>query len=69
VHWLCLTDVGSYVLMLHVTAARVSETALPASFPRREAPGRCSYLLATDSADGSPVVLVADAENIRAWEQ
>jgi hypothetical protein len=39
VHWLCLTDVGSYVLMLHVTATRVSEMALPASFPRREAPG------------------------------
>ncbi|CAD6216776.1 unnamed protein product [Miscanthus lutarioriparius] len=71
VHWLYLTDVGSYVLMLHVRAARVSETALPASFPRGDAPGRRSYLLATDSAGGSPVVLVADAENknIRAWEQ
>jgi hypothetical protein len=73
VHWLCLTDVGSYVLnlMLHVREARVSETALPATFPRLGSPGTRSYLLATDSAGGSPVVLVADAENmnIRAWEQ
>jgi hypothetical protein len=66
-----LTDVGSYVLMLHVREARVSETALPATFPRLGSPGTRSYLLATDSAGGSPVVLVADAENmnIRAWEQ
>nr|CAB3455243.1 unnamed protein product [Digitaria exilis] len=37
VHWLCLTQNGSYVLMLHVGATpspRARVTTLPASFPR-----------------------------------
>ncbi|RLN34466.1 hypothetical protein C2845_PM03G15420 [Panicum miliaceum] len=81
VHWLCLTDTGSYVLMLHVGAARVNVTTLPASFPRAPtAPphgyrrrgklvGSYSYLLATTSVGGSPIVLVASDERISAWEQ
>ncbi|CAN6206384.1 unnamed protein product [Urochloa humidicola] len=73
VHWLCLTDIWSYVLMLHVgvgaaavAAARVNVTTLPASFPSVEDAG---YLLATTSAGGNPAVLVADGERISAWEQ
>uniref|UniRef100_K4A261 DUF7595 domain-containing protein n=1 Tax=Setaria italica TaxID=4555 RepID=K4A261_SETIT len=66
VHWLCLTDTGSYVRMLHVGAARVNETALPASFPRGE---KHEYLMATTSAGGNPTVLVADGEKISAWVQ
>jgi hypothetical protein len=79
VHWLCLTHTGSYVLMLRVGAARVTVTTLPASFPRAAAvpharPGssshvQYSYLLATTSAGGSPIVLVADDERISAWPQ
>jgi len=80
VHWLCLTDSGSYLLMLNVrAAARVSVTALPASFPRdsknNQSPypypydGRhYQYLLATATAGGNPVVLVADADRISGWE-
>ncbi|PUZ73330.1 hypothetical protein GQ55_2G465900 [Panicum hallii var. hallii] len=79
VHWLCLTHTGSYVLMLRVGAARVTVITLPASFPRAAAvpharPGssshvQYSYLLATTSAGGSPIVLVANDERISAWPQ
>nr|CAB3458883.1 unnamed protein product [Digitaria exilis] len=77
VHWLCLTQNGSYVLMLHVGATpspRARVTTLPASFPRGATPS-CyadsgySYLLATATAAGSPVVLVADDQKISAWQQ
>ncbi|CAL5084552.1 unnamed protein product [Urochloa decumbens] len=68
VHWLCLTDSWNYVLMLHVgpAASRVNVTMLPVCFPWDEKAG---YLLATTSAGGNPVVLVADGERISAWEQ
>ncbi|RLN33510.1 hypothetical protein C2845_PM03G15440 [Panicum miliaceum] len=78
VHWLCLTHTGSYVLMLRVGAARVTVTTLPASFPRAPAVPHAgsssniqhySYLLATTSAGGSPVVLVGDDKRILAWSQ
>ncbi|CAD6222726.1 unnamed protein product [Miscanthus lutarioriparius] len=73
VHWLCLTDSGSYMLMLHVRAARVNVTALPVSFPRDgkniQYDRRHQYLLAMATAGGNPVVLVADADRISAWEQ
>ncbi|CAD6222725.1 unnamed protein product [Miscanthus lutarioriparius] len=73
VHWLYLTDSGSYMLMLHVRAARVNVTALPVSFPRDgkniQYDRRHQYLLATSTAGGNPVVLVADADRISAWEQ
>ncbi|TVU37382.1 hypothetical protein EJB05_10693, partial [Eragrostis curvula] len=70
VHWLCLTDIGGYVLMLNVKAARVTLTTLPTIFPHINKPGRnISYLLATNSACGSPIVLVADEEKISIWVQ
>jgi len=57
------------MLMLHVrAAARVNVTALPASFPR-DGKTKRQYLLATATAGGNPVVLVADADRISAWEQ
>ncbi|CAL5084551.1 unnamed protein product [Urochloa decumbens] len=66
VHWLCLTDAGSYVLILHAGAERVNETALPASFPRGET-HQYHYLLA-ETLEG-PAVLVADDQRISAWVQ
>ncbi|CAN6176543.1 unnamed protein product [Urochloa humidicola] len=80
VYWLCLTESGSYVLMLHVGAARATVTTLPASFPRARAPAQPrygnwrsrlfgKYLLATTSVGGSPIVLVADEGRISAWPQ
>ncbi|OEL33374.1 hypothetical protein BAE44_0005607 [Dichanthelium oligosanthes] len=62
--------------MLHVGAARVTVTTLPASFPRSVVRNawdprhiKYSYLLATTSVGGSPIVLVADDERISAWPQ
>jgi hypothetical protein len=73
------------MLMLHVRAARVNVMALPASFPRdgknnhrydqryqyhyHPYDERHQYLLATATAGGNPIVLVADADRISAWEQ
>jgi hypothetical protein len=73
VHWLCLTDAASYVLRLNIrtTPAQVTVTTLPASFPRPNNDYRMSidYLLATVTAGGSLMVLVADREKISAWVQ
>ncbi|TVU37398.1 hypothetical protein EJB05_10710, partial [Eragrostis curvula] len=68
VHWFCLTGSGSYVLMLHVKAKRATWTTLPMRFPR-DKEGRISYLVATDSPCGNPIVLVADEEKISMWVQ
>uniref|UniRef100_M8C2X0 DUF7595 domain-containing protein n=1 Tax=Aegilops tauschii TaxID=37682 RepID=M8C2X0_AEGTA len=65
-HWLCLTDKGDYVLKLHVRVSQVTVTLLPESLPH----GRLSHkLLATSSAGGGLVVLVADGEKVSAWAQ
>ncbi|TVU37366.1 hypothetical protein EJB05_10675, partial [Eragrostis curvula] len=66
-HWLCMTNSGSYVIKLHVRAAQVTVTELPESFPQ----DRCNtrHLLATTSPGGSPIVLVVDDEKILAWSQ
>ncbi|CAD6222724.1 unnamed protein product [Miscanthus lutarioriparius] len=59
--------------MLHVGAARVKVTSLPASFPRDSKNNHPyndhRYLLATASAGGNPVVLVADIDKISGLEQ
>ncbi|TVU37381.1 hypothetical protein EJB05_10692, partial [Eragrostis curvula] len=47
---------------------RVTLTTLPTRFPR-DKDGHISYLLATDSVCGSPIVLVADEEKISMWVQ
>ncbi|CAN6219833.1 unnamed protein product [Urochloa humidicola] len=63
-HWLCLTDAGSYFLMLRAGTARVKETALPSSFPR----GKTYQYLVAETLEG-PAVLVADDQRISAWVQ
>ncbi|TVU37379.1 hypothetical protein EJB05_10690, partial [Eragrostis curvula] len=67
VHWLCLTNCGSYVIKLHVRAAQVTARELPGSFPSYG--WHAQYLVATASPGGSPIVLVADNGNISAWSQ
>jgi hypothetical protein len=61
------------MLVLHVGAAQVNMTSLPVSFPRDGKNNHSyeghQYLLATATAGGNPVVLVADADSISAWEQ
>ncbi|KAF8670377.1 hypothetical protein HU200_050679 [Digitaria exilis] len=85
VHWLYLTPSSTHVIMLHVgaTSARAKVTTLPASFPRAPYSPRYtsdwsyggrrrkhySYLLATATPGGTPVVLVADDEKVTAWPQ
>ncbi|KAK3125941.1 hypothetical protein QOZ80_7BG0611690 [Eleusine coracana subsp. coracana] len=71
VHWLCLTSRGSYVLMLHVKAGRVTLTNLPPKFPRVKSQQQwhIRYLLATDSLCGNLIVLVSDHEKISMWVQ
>ncbi|CAD6216775.1 unnamed protein product [Miscanthus lutarioriparius] len=71
VHWLCVTDAASYVLMLNIrtTPAQVSVTTLPVSFPRPNNKVSLDYLLATATAGGSMMVLVADGDKISAWVQ
>ncbi|KAF8670376.1 hypothetical protein HU200_050678 [Digitaria exilis] len=78
VHWLYLTPSGSHVITLHVgaTTPRAKVTTLPASFPRAPVSRRYhdrgrikhySYLLATATPGGGPIVLVADDDKISAW--
>ncbi|TVU51482.1 hypothetical protein EJB05_02914, partial [Eragrostis curvula] len=71
VHWLCYSDKKYYVLKLHVREeAKVTVTKLPPSFHRA-----CSFptarpaqiLLATDTVDGSPIVLVSNNQRILSW--
>ncbi|KAF8679411.1 hypothetical protein HU200_045755 [Digitaria exilis] len=85
VHWLYLTPSSTHVIMLHVgaTSPRAKVTTLPASFPRAPVSPRYtsdwnyggrrrkhySYLLATATPGGTPVVLVADDEKVTAWPQ
>ncbi|KAG2647358.1 hypothetical protein PVAP13_2KG574300 [Panicum virgatum] len=71
-HFLCQTNAASYVIELHVRTARVTVTALPESFPRPtwwdgQSPRR--HLLATATASGSPIVLVADDDKVSVWAQ
>ncbi|KAK3127949.1 hypothetical protein QOZ80_7AG0580540 [Eleusine coracana subsp. coracana] len=68
-YWMCLTGNGSYVLMLHVKAKRLTPTMLPTRFPHLIPGANTSYLLATNSVCGSPIVLVADDEKISMWVQ
>ncbi|KAK3151117.1 hypothetical protein QOZ80_3AG0241990 [Eleusine coracana subsp. coracana] len=73
VHLMCLTNAGSYVVMLNVKAGRVTLTTLPTKFPRakssQQQQGYIRYLLATDSLCGNLIVLVADDEKISMWVQ
>jgi hypothetical protein len=70
VHWLCLTNTGAYAVKLHVRSAQVTVTTLPEGFPRsKESWWHETPLLATSSAGGSPVVLVARGNKILAWAQ
>lgn len=66
---LCLTDAASYALELNVRAARVTTvTTMPETFPRAERLKK-QHLLATATAGGSPIVLVADDDGISVWAQ
>ncbi|KAK3125940.1 hypothetical protein QOZ80_7BG0611680 [Eleusine coracana subsp. coracana] len=69
VHWLCLTDAGSYVIKLHVKSAQVTMVSeLPETFPCDR--WQIQHLLATTSPGGSPVVLVNDVDGkVSAWSQ
>ncbi|TVU37386.1 hypothetical protein EJB05_10698, partial [Eragrostis curvula] len=77
VHWLCLTDKTSYILKLQVREAKVTITALPATFPRPATSMEkrtlynyhIDYLLVAASPCGSLMVLVADRMKISAWMQ
>ncbi|TVU39284.1 hypothetical protein EJB05_12695, partial [Eragrostis curvula] len=67
VHWLCLTDSGSYVIKLHVKATQVTISELPESF--RGGRRQIEHLLATTSLSGSPIVLVTEGGKISALSQ
>ncbi|CAL4901357.1 unnamed protein product [Urochloa decumbens] len=66
---LCLADAARYVLELNVRAARVTAvtTLLPETYPASARSARDQYLLATATARGSPIVLVADDDKISVW--
>ncbi|KAK3127947.1 hypothetical protein QOZ80_7AG0580510 [Eleusine coracana subsp. coracana] len=67
VHWLCLTDAGSYVIKPHVKSAQVTMISeLPETFPCDR--WQIQHLLATTSPGGNPVVLVNDDGKVSACE-
>ncbi|CAN6185669.1 unnamed protein product [Urochloa humidicola] len=70
-YFLCLTDAASYVLKLNVRAARVTAVTmlLPETFPRATSAWEPQYILATATARGSPIVLVADDDKVSVWAQ
>ncbi|XBH59686.1 hypothetical protein VPH35_114379 [Triticum aestivum] len=65
VYWSFMTDTRAYVLKLHVKAETMVMMLLE-SFPRSR---WHNQILATLSAGGSPIMLVADGNKVLAWAQ